>query len=49
VWQEFIKATSGLRREAIEDVFEIAIRVMSVELGGLDEAHHRRGALPGAK
>jgi hypothetical protein len=45
--EQFIESTGALRREALKDVFEIAIWIVSVELGGLDEAHDRRGALAG--
>src|SRR5208337_903326 len=30
-------------------VFEVAIRIVPVELGGLDKTHHGGGALTGAK
>jgi hypothetical protein len=49
VREQFIESTGSLRREALKDVFEIPIRIVSYELGGLDEAHDRSGALAGAQ
>ena len=45
--QQFLKAAGGLRRQALHDVLEVDVRIMPVELGGLDQAHDRRGALTG--
>ena len=36
-------------RQTLQDVLEVAIRIVSVELGGLDQAHHGGSALPGAQ
>ncbi len=41
--------TGRLRRKAFEDVFEVAMRIMSVELRGLDQAHDVGGTLTGTK
>jgi len=37
------------RTMALKDVFEIAIRIVPVELGGLDETHDRGGTLTSSK
>ena len=37
--QQFLEATGGLRREPLEDVFEVEIGIVAVELGRLDQAH----------
>jgi len=43
--QEFLDATGRLSRQSFEYVFEIAIRIVAIELGGLDQAHdHGRTA-----
>ena len=47
--EQFVKSAGGLGWEALEDVFEVAIRIMSVELRGLDQAHDGGGTLTGAK
>jgi hypothetical protein len=47
--KQFFKSAGGLSWETLEDVFEIAVRIMSVELRGLDEAHDGSGTLTGAQ
>ena len=46
--EKFFQSAHGLCRQTFKNVFEIVIRIVSVELGGLDEAHDRRDALAGA-
>ena len=48
MWEEFLDTAGGLGRQTLEDVLEVAIRVVSVELGCLDQAHDGGGALAGA-
>jgi hypothetical protein len=45
VREQFFKSTGRLSREAFENVLETAIRIMIVQLGGLDEAHDVGDAL----
>ena len=47
--KQFLESTGRLRRQSLKHVLEIAIRIMSIELGGLDEAHDVGGALSGTK
>ena len=47
--KQFFELTGTLIRKALEDVREIAIRIVSIELCGLDQAHHGGSALPGAQ
>jgi len=49
MWKQLFKSVGGLGRSALEDVFEVAIRIMPVELCGLDQAHDGCRALTGAK
>ena len=39
MWKEIFESTGGLSGKALEHVLEIAIRIMPVQLGGLDETH----------
>jgi hypothetical protein len=39
MWQELIDPACGLNRQAFEYVLEIAIRIVSVELRGVGQAH----------
>src|ERR1700723_3818203 len=47
--EKITESTGRLSRETLEDVLEVAIRIVSVELGGLDEAHDVGGALSSTK
>ena len=47
--KQFFETTGGLRREALKDVFEIPIQIVSVELGGLDKTHDGGCSLAGAQ
>jgi hypothetical protein len=47
--QQFFDSTGGLGRQALEDVLEIAVRIVSVEFHGLDQAHDGGGPLAGAE
>ena len=49
MWQELVNAASRVSRQALEHVLEIAVRIVSVELRGLYEAHDDRGASPPAR
>lgn len=39
VWKKLLDATGRVSRQALEHVLETAIWVVTVELGGLDQAH----------
>ena len=41
--EEFIDPTIRLDRQALEYILQIAVRIVSVELGGLDETHYGGG------
>ena len=43
--EEFRDITCSLRRQPRQDVFEIGVGVVIIELGRLDQAHDRGGAL----
>jgi hypothetical protein len=47
--RQFFEATSRLSRQALEDVLEVLMRVMSIKLRRMDETHDGRGALTGAQ
>lgn len=47
--QEFLDPARRLRRQALAHVLKIPVRIVTVELGGLDQAHDHRGALTGAQ
>ena len=47
--EKFLKSTGALRRQALENVLKIAMRIVSVEFGGLDQAHDCGGTLAGAQ
>jgi hypothetical protein len=49
VWEQFSKSTGRLRRQALENIPEIAVRIVSVELCGLNQAHDGSCALAGAE
>jgi hypothetical protein len=49
VRQEFLEIAGALSRQAFEHVGEVAVGIMSVELCGLDQAHHGGGALARAQ
>jgi hypothetical protein len=49
MWKQFFESAGGLGRQALEDVLEVAIRIVTVEPGGLDEAHNSGGTLTGAQ
>ena len=46
--KQVFESTGGLGRQTLQHVFQIVIRIVSIELGGLDQAHHGGSALPGA-
>ena len=43
--EKFVEPAGGLCREALKDVFEIAMRIVAVQFGRLDETHDSRRAL----
>ena len=43
--EKFFEPTGGLGRQALEHVLEVTVRIVSVELRGLDSAHDVGGAL----
>ena len=45
--QQRIDLAGDVRRQACQDVTLIDVRIMSVQLGRLDQAHDRRRALAG--
>jgi len=45
----FSESTGGLGGQALEHVLELAIRIVAVESGQLDEAHDNGGALTGTQ
>src|SRR5664280_3930610 len=47
VGQQLLDPTVQLRRQAREDVFQVGPRVVPVELGRLQQAHHHSGPLAG--
>ena len=47
--QEIFEAAGALSRQSLEHVFKVSIRIVAVELGGLDQAHDHGGALAGAQ
>lgn len=47
--QEFLDATGRVSRQPFEHVLEIAIRIVTIELGGLDQAHDDSCAAPRAQ
>jgi hypothetical protein len=49
VGKQLLQPACWLCGQALEDVLEVAIRIVSIELGGLDETHDVRGTLAGAK
>ncbi len=49
MWQEPGDLTIALHRQSSQNVLEIGIRVVSAELGRLDQAHDCCGALAGAQ
>src|SRR5665213_3937061 len=46
---QLLESAGGLRRQTLKDILEVAVRIVSVELGGLDQAHDDSGTLPGAQ
>ena len=46
--QEFVNALGGVIRQAGEHVGKPGLRIDIVELGGVNERQHRRGALAAA-
>jgi len=49
VRQQLANEASFVRRQALQHIFQVRVRVLSVELGRLDQAHHGRGALTSAQ
>lgn len=47
--QQFLETTGGLSRQAFEYVLEVAVRIVPIELRGLDQAHDGGGALTGTQ
>lgn len=43
--QQFFDLAVLLRRQASQHIFQVGIRIMPIELGALNQAHHRSGAL----
>lgn len=46
MWQQFIHPAVRMRRQPIQHVLQIGIRIMSIELGRLNQAHDGRPRLP---
>jgi hypothetical protein len=49
VRQQLLETASGLGRQTLQDIFEVAIRVVAVELRRLDQAHDSGSTLTGAQ
>lgn len=49
VRQQLFESACWLDGQALEDVLEVAVRIVPVEFRGLDEAHDVAGTLTGAK
>jgi hypothetical protein len=49
MWQQFFEPTGTLSWQALEDVLEVNIWIVSIELCALDERHHIRGTLTGSQ
>ena len=47
--EQLADATSGLSRQAFENVLEVSVRIVSVELGRLYETHDVGGTSAGAQ
>jgi hypothetical protein len=47
--KQLLEPASGLGWKPFHDVLEIEVRIVSVQLGGLDQAHDRRSALARAQ
>ena len=47
--EEFAASTGRLGWQSLKDVLHIAVDIMSVEPGGMNQAHHRRCALAGTQ
>ena len=47
--QELVDAAGWVSRQAHEHVLEVAIWIVPIELGGLDEAHDVGSALTGSE
>lgn len=47
MWQQCADIVRFVRRQTRKHVFQIGMRVVPIELGGLNQAHDRGGALPG--
>ena len=48
MWQQLVDAAVGPGRQLVHHVLEVGVGVVAIELGRLDQAHHRGGALAGA-
>src|SRR5674476_1411382 len=46
MWQQFFDLAVLLRRQASQYILQIRIRIMPVELGTWNQAHHRSSTLP---
>ena len=46
MWQQFFDLAVFLRRQASQHIFQVGIGIMPIELGALNQAHHRSRALP---
>src|SRR5947209_20619053 len=49
VRQQFANTARALRGQPLKDVFEVTVRIVAVEPGGLNQAHDRRGTLSRAQ
>ena len=47
MWQQLVDAAVGPGRQLVHHVLEVGVGVVAIELGRLDQAHHRGGALAG--
>ena len=45
MWQQLVDPAVHVRGQSCQHIFEVGMRVMAVELGRLDQAHHRRRSL----
>jgi hypothetical protein len=49
VWKQILDLAVSLCRQPGEDVLHVGIRIMPIDLGALDQAHHGGGTLTGAQ
>ena len=47
--QQFVDLVVLVRRQTSQNIFQVSIRIMPIELGALNQTHHRSGPLPCTK